>query len=392
MIDLVLLLILLGYAISGFRQGLVVGVLSLGGFLGGAVLAMWLAPQLLGGIAAGPRRSLFVLLTVVVTAWVGQFLGALAGGHLRQLVPPGPLAIADHLAGAVAGVIAVAMVLWFVAGAIRGGPSPALSRAVAGSKVIHTIDDLMPPGIVGLADTFRTAVADSGFPRVFAGVRPERIAPVAPPSPDVMSAQVLARARRSVVKITGQASCGQGQEGSGAVIGQHRVITNAHVVAGVKNPYVQLLGSSRRLSATVVEFDPRRDVAILAVPELTGRVLTLGQDLVHADSAVVAGYPNDGPFRAVPARVRAVEQANGDDIYGGKGAQREVYSLYVSVQPGNSGGPVLDPGGELAGVVFAKSLDDSNTGYALTLNEVRPVIQAGLGATSRVSTGACASG
>jgi S1-C subfamily serine protease len=391
-IDLILLLILLGYAISGFRQGLVVGVLSLGGFLGGAVLAMRLAPEVLGGIDAGPRRSLFVLLAVVITAWTGQFLGALLGGRLRQFVPPGPVATLDHLAGAMAGVVAVAMVLWFVAGAVRGGPSPALSRAVASSKVIHAIDDLMPPSFIGVANAFRTAVGDSGFPRVFAGVGPERIAPVAPPSSNVMSGTVLNRVRRSVVKITGQASCGQGQEGSGAIIGNQRVITNAHVVAGVRNPSVQVNGSSRKYRAMVVQFDPRRDVAILAVPELIGRVLPLGQDLEHADSAVVAGYPNDGPFRAVPARVRAVERANGEDIYGGKGAEREVYSLFVTVEPGNSGGPVLDPKGEVTGVVFAKSLDDANTGYALTLNEVRPVIQAGLSANQRVSTGACALG
>jgi S1-C subfamily serine protease len=391
-IDLVLLLILLGYAVSGFRQGLVVGVLSLGGFVGGAVLAMWLAPQILGGIEAGPRRSLFVLLAVVITAWTGQFLGALLGGRVRQLVPGGLIATADHAAGAVAGVVAVGLVLWFVAGAVRGGPSPTLSRAVASSKVIQTIDNLVPSGLVGVADAFRTAVGDSGFPRVFAGVGPEKISPVAPPDQHVMSTAVLNKARRSIVKITGEASCGRGQEGSGAVIGDHRVITNAHVVAGVTRPSIQLFGSLRKYPATVVAFDPRRDVAILSVPALVGRVLPLGQDLTRAAPAVVAGYPNDGPFRAVPARVRTVERANGEDIYGQKGAEREVYSLYVTVEPGNSGGPVLDPAGEVTGVVFAKSLDDAHTGYALTLNEVRPVIQAGIAASAPVSTGACAVG
>jgi S1-C subfamily serine protease len=391
-IDIVLVLILLGYAISGFRQGLVVGVLSLGGFVGGAVLAMWLAPEFLGGIEAGPRRSLFVLLAVVVTAWIGQFLGAILGGRVRSLVPGGPIATADHAAGAVAGVVAVGLVLWFVAGAVRGGPSPAVSRAVASSRVIQTIDRLVPPGLVGVADAFRTAVGDSGFPRVFAGIGPERITPVEPPDRRVLSAAALEKARAGVVKITGQAVCGRGQEGSGAVIGKQRVITNAHVVAGVTEPSIQLFGSQRKYPATVVAFDPRRDVAILAVPALSGRVLPLGQDLARSDSALVAGYPNDGPFRTEPARVRTVELAIGEDIYGQKGAEREVYSLYVTVQPGNSGGPVLNPQGEVAGVVFAKSLDDAKTGYALTLNEVRPVINAGLTATAPVNTGSCAVG
>jgi S1-C subfamily serine protease len=391
-IDLVLLLVLLGYAVSGFRQGLVVGVLSLGGFVGGAVLAMWLAPSFVQGIDAGPKRSLVLLVTVIVVAWVGQFTGAMLGSSLRRLVPRGPVATADHVAGGIAGVLSVALVLWFVAGAVRGGPSEQLSRAVGDSKVIQTIDNLVPKQFEGVADAFRSAVGSSAFPRVFAGVGPEQIAPVDPPDSRVMSNAIQARIKRSIVKITGAAVCGRGQEGSGAVIAQNRVITNAHVVAGVRSPRVQLADNGKTFPATVVAFDPRKDVAILAVPGLIGRVLPRAADLRRGDSAVVAGYPNDGPYRATTARVRSVVQASGEDIYGAPGAVREVYSLYVTVQPGNSGGPVLNPRGAVVGVVFAKSLDDAKTGYALTLDEVMPVIEAGRRSSTQVSTGSCAVG
>jgi S1-C subfamily serine protease len=392
-IDVVLLLIMLGYAISGFRQGLVVGVLSLGGFVGGAMLAMFIAPVLLGGMEPGPQRSVIVLLAVILTAWVGQFAGALVGGRVREAVPSGPIAGADHVAGAVAGLVAVSLVLWFVAGAVRGAPSPVLSRTVGSSKVIQTIDELVPSEFVGVADTFRDAVGGSTFPRVFAGVGPENIAPVTAPDPNVVRTAAVTRAQRSVVKITGEASsCGRGQEGSGVIIGPQRVITNAHVVAGVTNPRVQVGGVGTRYRAVVVSFDARRDLAVLRVPKLRTNPLPLGTDLRRGDLAVVAGFPNDGPFRASAARVRSIVKASGEDIYGRPGAVREVYSLYVKVQPGNSGGPVLNSAGQVVGIVFAKSLDDDSTGYALTLDESRSVIEAGTQLRDAVSTGGCASG
>jgi S1-C subfamily serine protease len=392
-IDIILVLIMLGYAISGFRQGLVVGLLSLGGFVGGAVLAMFLVPQLVSGLEAGTRRSIITLLAVIFTAWAGQFLGALIGGRIRQAVPEGPVALADHVVGAVAGVLAVALVLWFVAGAVRGGPSEQLSRTVAESKVIRTIDDLVPTGLVGVADKFREAVGSSNFPRVFAGVEPEDIAPVQAPDPALARSAAVAKARQAVVKITGEASsCGRGQEGSGVVIAPQRVVTNAHVVAGVTQPHVQLGGQGRQYNARVVLFDPVRDLAVLAVPKLSAKPLQLAGNLDRADDAVVVGFPNDGPFKVSPARVRSIVRASGEDIYGNEGAIREVYSLYVKVRPGNSGGPVLDPSGKVVGVVFAKSLDDPNTGYALTMAEARSTILAGAAKSAKVGSGDCASG
>lgn len=393
MIDVILLLIMLGYAISGFRQGLVVGVLSLGGFVGGAVLAMLISPLLISSLEPGPRRSVIVLLAVIVTAWVGQFAGAMVGGRLREEVPNGPLASADHVAGAVAGLVAVSLVLWFVADAVRGAPSQALSQAVGSSKVIQTIDEIVPGQFVGVADTFRNAVDGSTFPRVFAGVGPENIAPVSAPNPAVLDTAAVVKARRSVVKITGEAaSCDRGQEGSGVIIADNRVITNAHVVAGVRNPRVQVGGTGRRYAARVVSFDAKRDLAVLAVPDMKTDPLPLGSDLSRGDEAVVAGFPNDGPFQADAARVRSIVRASGEDIYGRPGAVREVYSLFVNVQPGNSGGPVLNSDGEIVGIVFAKSLDDDTTGYALTLDEARSVIEAGARLKKTVSTGDCTSG
>ncbi len=393
MIDLILLVVMVSYAVSGYRQGLVVGVMSLGGFLGGALLAMTLVPALAQNLQPGLQRSFVVLAGVLLLAWLGQFLGALLGGRLRQQLTFRPVQVVDQLFGAIAGLVAVALVVWFVGGALRGSPSPAMSRAVGTSRVLRVIDGVMPDQLGVLAQSFRDAVAGSSFPRVFAGVGPERILPVAPPNPGAMNPAVLKRAAAGIVKITGDArACGRGQEGSGFVVAPNRVATNAHVVAGVRSPSVQVSGVGRLYPARVVLFDPKRDVAILAVSGLPATPLALGTDLRSSDDAVVAGFPRNGAFTAGPARVRSVLKASGEDIYGKPGVVREVYQLYAEVEPGNSGGPMLAVNGSVAGIVFAKSLDDSTTGYALTMSEVRSDITAGIAASTRVATGGCAVG
>jgi S1-C subfamily serine protease len=392
-IDLLLLAILGAYAVSGFRQGLALSALSLGGFVLGAVLAILAVPMIATRLEAGPQRSFGVLAAVLVLAWLGQVLGAVIGGRLREQLPRGSARRVDQGLGAVAGLLAAAIVMWFVGGAVRS--VPAVASAVGSSKVLQTIDAVMPQQAATLASRFRESVAASDFPRVFSAAGPEDISPVDPPDATAIPAAIAARVKAATVKITGDATrCSRTQEGSGAVVAAGRVVTNAHVVSGVSRPQVQLGGTGRRYAAKVVLFDPDRDLAVLAVPGLpTGvRPLPLGPDLDRGSDAAFAGYPRNGPYSLGAARVRSVLRASGDDIYGRPGVVRRVYSLYATVEPGNSGGPMVDPAGALVGVVFAKSLDDARTGYALTMAEARGDIEAGIAAAAAVGTGGCAAG
>jgi S1-C subfamily serine protease len=393
-IDLVLAVVIISYAVSGWRQGLAVGALSLTGFLAGALLAMEIVPPMAEGLDEGLQRTFTVLVSVLLFAWLGQLGGALLGARLRQHLTVRPAQLADQFFGMIAGVVAVVLVVWFVGGALRGSPAPQINRAVSSSRLLSSVDRYMPNELDTLAENFRHAVAGSDFPRVFEGVAPEQILPVPSPDPGAVPGAVLERAKRSIVKIVGDAAeCGRGQEGSGAIVAGQRVVTNAHVVAGVDAPTVQVGGSGERLRARVVLFDPQKDVAVLAVPGLQGPPLPIAAaDLDHGDDAVVAGFPRNGPFSAGAARVRTVIPALGEDIYGKPGVTREVYSLYANVQQGNSGGPLLDTSGRLVGIVFAKSLDDPSTGYALTVKEVAGDIRAGIAAESTVSSGGCAAG
>jgi S1-C subfamily serine protease len=391
-LDAVLLLVLLAYGISGLRQGLVVSVLSLAGFLGGALAGMALLPELVAGWGPGWRRTLITVIGVLLLAWACQVLGALLGRQLRSVLTWRPAQALDQVLGAACALVAVSLVVWFVADAVRAGPLPQLARAVASSLVVDTIDRAVPARAGELSADFRSVVEAQDFPRVFTGIDREPIQPVAEPDASVVE-PAAAVAAGGTVKVTGLAEeCQRGREGSGFVVAPRRVVTNAHVVAGVDAPAVQVAGEGPMLPATVVLFDPARDLAVLAVPDLAAEPLGLGRELEPRADAVVVGFPQDGPFTSVPARVREVVTARGRDIYGQGQVDREVYSLASRVEPGNSGGPLLDAGGSVVGVVFARSLDDAGTGYALTLDEAAPVLQAAEEASTAVDTGPCTTG
>ncbi|MHB8275105.1 MAG: MarP family serine protease [Dermatophilaceae bacterium] len=396
-LDIVLGILLVSYGFTGYRQGFVVSVMSLVGFLSGGALGMWLLPILLRRWHSVDNnvlgRTVVLVFGVFVLASLGQALAIGGGARLRRGLRVKPARVIDSILGAVATVLAVSVLVWFMAGAVRGGAPAPLAKAIGGSRIIQTIDRFVPPQTTRLFAGFRSVLDREGFPRVFEGIQTEPIAPVAPPNGQLAFGPGVARAAASIVKITGVAeSCNRGQEGSGWVVAPERVVTNAHVVAGVSSEHVRIGGTGRSYDARVVVFDPRRDLAVLAVPGLPAPALSRGSDLKRSDGAAVAGFPLDGPYRVDSARVRDVLTATGTDIYGNPGVTREVYSLFARVEPGNSGGPLLSPKGDVVGIVFAKSLDDDNTGYALTLGEAQPVLQAASRSSSPVSTGGCAAG
>ena len=396
-LDLFLAVVLVSYAVIGYRHGFVVSVMSLVGFLGGGALGMWLLPDLLRNWdtvdSNALSRTLVLVLGVFLLAALGQGSAVAAGSRIRSELRDQPGRVADSVLGAVATVLAVSVLVWFLAGAVRAGAQTPLARAIGTSRVISTIDRFVPAQTGRLFAGFQSVLDSEGFPRVFDGVRAEPIAPISPPDSQLVFGGGVARAASSIVKITGVASsCNRDQEGSGWVVAPERVVTNAHVVAGTSTESVRIDGVGRSYDARVVVFDPRRDLAVLSVPGLPAPVSRLGANLQRAAGAVVAGFPLDGPYRLDTARVRDVLTATGADIYGNPGVVRQVYSLYARVQPGNSGGPLLSPSGAVVGIVFARSLDDDKTGYALTLDEARPVLEAASSSASPVSTGGCVAG
>ena len=389
LLDLLLIGAGLLFAVSGYRQGFVVGALSFVGFLGGGVLGAQVAPALArtGPLARFPQ-ALVGLVVVFVLASLGQLLATTLGGVLRNRLVWRPARVVDAVAGAGVSVVSVLLVAWLVGTAVAGSRFTLLSSQVRRSEVLHAVDGVVPGQTRSLFTAFRRLVGDRGFPEVFGGLVPTRARPIEPPDPALARSRVVAGSRDRVFKVTGVAdACSRRIEGTGFLFAPERVMTNAHVVAGVRNPSV-LLGRTQ-LAATVVLYDSARDIAVLRVPGLSGSPLVFGGRGRVGDGAVVLGYPQDGPFRADPARIRGIQQARGPDIYQTATVEREIYALRARVRPGNSGGPLLSPSGQVLGVVFAAAADDPQTGYALTGREVAADAAAGRAATTRVGTRGC---
>ena len=393
-VDVALLVILAAYAWSGWRQGLVAAVLGLVGLVAGAFLGARIAPGLLeqhAGIdLATPVGTLVVLGVLLLLATLGQGVMLLLAARVRTVIRGSGLSLLDNLLGAIAVFVASSVVVWVVAGAMRTGGPPPLRTAIAQSTVVRAVDTVMPPSAGRLVDGVTSALDRGGFPRVFEGLGPEPIASV--PAPDGAMARdpEVAAALRSVIHVRAEAPrCGQTQVGSGWVASPGLVVTNAHVVAGSQAIRLSVDGEGPEVAARIVAFDPQRDVAVLAAPALRAPALVPGEQLSRGDDAALAGFPGDQGLWVGAARVRAVLDARGADIYGDYGATRETYSLRATVRRGASGGPMVDTDGHVVGMVFATSLDDPQTGYAMTIDEVSAVL-AGVRAGDRaVSSGRC---
>ncbi|HTW21435.1 MAG TPA: MarP family serine protease [Mycobacteriales bacterium] len=392
-LDVVLIVVCIGFAISGYRQGFIIGFLSFVGFIGGGVLGARYASDLHSHFSLGLDAAFYGLLVVLLGAMVGQLLATLLGAALRREMTWRPLRMADSLAGGVVSVLSVLLVAWLLGAAIANTSAGGVSREVRNSSVLEGVDKLVPSVANTWFASFRRLLDQdldrNGFPPVFGGIGSIDVAPVSPPDPKLAHSRAVVDAQPDVVKVTGIAdSCSRALEGSGFLYGPNRVMTNAHVVAGVGSPKV-ITADGRQLSATVVLYDPERDVAVLDVPGLNGTPLSFAGPVGRGKSAIVLGYPENGPFTARAARVRGVQDARGPDIYQDREVTRQIYSLYSTVLPGNSGGPLITPAGRVAGVVFAAAVGDPRTGYALTAHEVAPDAVSGLRAHTQVSTEGC---
>jgi S1-C subfamily serine protease len=261
-----------------------------------------------------------------------------------------------------------------------------VTTAIRDSALLGAVQNAMPDTTPSWFSRATSALTEAGFPQVFNPFENESTAEVAKPSGDSVTARATEAARTSTVKIEGAAG-NQGREGSGFVYAREHVMTNAHVVAGIDRPSVRIGGVGRSYEARVVLFDPNRDVAVLYVPGLRAPVLRFDDHAGRGDSAVVAGYPQDGDLNLQAATVANRVRANGSTIYNDATVTREIYSIRSTVRPGNSGGPLLTTDGRVYGVVFARSTSDDETGYVLTADEVAPDARRAATATAPVGTG-----
>lgn len=397
-LDIVLLVLTVLSAVAGYRRGLICGVTSFVGLLLGALLGARVAPAIARALLKAPSSTIaadhavgqrtVTLVTVVVLAGLGHALGYALGARVRTRVLPRRLQPVDGAGGAVVSAATLLVLAWLLGAALASAPFAGLANQIHRSLVLQIVNRAVPPAGQSAASSLLREMQRHALPAV-AGPFDTLLAPtVQPPNPAVVPGAAHAAAA-SIVKVTGDApSCSRGIEGSGFVYAPDRVLTNAHVVAGVSAPTVAVPGGGT-LPARVVLYDPNRDIAVLDVPGLRVAALSFAPQAASGASAVVAGYPEDGPFTAVPARIAALAKISGPNIYQNRTVTRQIYTIRAVVRPGNSGGPLLDPAGQVDGVVFATSVDQSDVGYALSAAEVSPDAAAGRSATAAVSTQGC---
>jgi hypothetical protein len=366
-------------AMQGLRSGFIVGALSLLGFLVGAFVGTRIGPLLLPGGSESPYAPLFGLFGAVLAGSV--LAGGLEGVGImvrRRLAIPG-FGPVDAGLGALLSVLIALGMAWLAGAVILQVPqaSTDLRRAVQRSAILRGLNDVLPPSGVILHALARY----DPFPSVEG---PEANVPA--PTAKIARDPDVRRAAGGVVKVLGSA-CGLGVEGSGWIARPGIVVTNAHVVAGEDDTVVRLGGTGPDLRAHAIAFEPVDDIAVLRVDGLGGRPLAVAAQARPGAPAAVLGFPHNGSYTVTPARLGATRRVISQDAYGRGPVTRMMLSLRGRVRHGNSGGPIVDEQGRVAGTVFAASTGTRRRGgFAVPNSVVKRILGSARGP---VDTGPC---
>jgi S1-C subfamily serine protease len=381
-LDVLLLVLLALSAWGGYRRGALLQLAGLAGMVVGFVVGAWLAPHTAELVRTDPARAVVALGTVLGLGALGDALGSLLGVRLRRRAHATRFQKADAVGGASLSVAALVLAIWFLALNLAAGPFPALARTLHRSAVVRAVDAVLPPP-PSLSAQLGTVLDILGFPDVFAGLPPPPAEPV-PQPPGGLAGRAAADARDSVVLVSGPA-CDRILQGTGFVVADDLVLTNAHVIAG-GSPQVEWSG--RIFDAVPVLFDEDLDAAVLRVDGLDAPSLTLlPEEVDRGEGGAVLGFPSQD-YTEQGAAVRRALDAVGRDIYGDDEVRRRIYEIQVTVRPGNSGGPFVLPGGRAAGLIFGASVTNPDLGYAIASPRLIALVEDAARA-GEVATGRC---
>ena len=387
-LDWLLLVLVLAYALSGYWQGFVTGAFATTGLVLGGLLGVWLAPKVLGDANPSLFVSLGALFIVILAASLGQAILQFSGARVRERITWQPVRALDAVGGAALSAVAVLLVSWALGVAVAGAGLGGVSPMVRNSSVLAWVDEMLPDSADGVLNAFNNVVGTTFFPRYLEPFAPERIIEVGPGPRRLLTDPDVEAAGPAVLKVRGTNDCGRGVEGTGFVYSAGRLMTNAHVVAGVDEPEVIIDDSS--VTAEVVYYNSDLDIAVLELDTSGVPSLAFDREAQPQDGVAILGYPQDGPYNVQPGRIRAEQRLRSPNIYGEGTVIREVFSLRGLVRPGNSGGPIVSSAGDVVGVVFAASVTDRDTGYAITADQVGRSATVGISRDDPVSTGDCA--
>jgi S1-C subfamily serine protease len=386
-VDVIIVLLAAAAAHRGWRRGLLSQAFEFGGGFVGLVAGIALGPRVatLFTDQPGLEGALISLLVVFIMLSVGQTAGFIVGHRFGEAATKARLGLPNSVGGAGLGIVVVVVSFWLVGSAIANASSRPVARAFRQSSLLRTVNRVMPqpPDVLAYLSQYLNT---SGFPQVFAGL-PRPLAPQVDLPSNSVAVDAIVAAQNSTVRLITPA-CGGTQLGSGWVVSDSEVVTNAHVVAGGSDVIVQDAAGDH--SGQVVLFDAATDIAVVRTSGLAGPPLELDVQLQpRGTGGATLGFPGGGELEAHRAAVQDEYDARGLDIYGRSTVTRSVYELRSPVRQGDSGGPFVLANGDVAGMVFAASTSNQGTGYALTGAEIEDEVQEGMAATTTASTGSC---
>ncbi|MDH4141211.1 MAG: MarP family serine protease [Chloroflexota bacterium] len=389
-IDVIAILLVILAVLLGYRSGALPQLSGLLGAVAGGALAILALPLLaepIGDIPPG-FRPFVVLAGLLVAVILGEWIGSAIGRRFARALGTGALSSADRAAGAFVGAAQALLIVWLAGGLLAIGSVPRLTDTARTSEVVRGLDAVLPPPTevaAGLGELLDTTY----LPEVFVGFEPLPRPAVDRPTSAAVQA-FAASAAASTMRVTA-AACGLVSSGSGILVADRYVVTNAHVIAGAHGDGIRVSTADGTLAdATVVLFDPDFDVALLHTDRIAATPLRFAStDPERGDVGAALGYPGGGGLKVIPAAVTGVYAATGRDIYGRDPIRREVLELRAEINRGDSGGPFILPDGTVGGLVFAEARTSDDVGYALAPTAVATRIAAGLGRTSAVTTGDC---
>jgi len=386
LVDILIIIFGISALYRGKEIGFVRQLFSTVGFFAGLLLGVWLRQYVPSFVNTTQETVVFTLVVTLGLALLFMLAGEYVGVRLKQHVAERRANVYDNGFGAILAAITLLLTAWLVAAILITLPLPNIRSAINDSRIIRQLNNLLPdaPGVI---QSFGNFIDPNSFPQVFVGQEPTPSDSVNLPSLGSL-AKAVEQSRASVVRIEGQ-GCGGIVDGSGFVVGEDLVATNAHVVAGIKKPFVQ--DGNGNHNSTVIWFDPDLDFAVLRVSNLAGKSLVLSNDSVASGTAAAAlGYPGGGAFSAKPAAVLNQFIARGKNIYGTQTTNRDVFEIQADIIAGNSGGPLIVKDGSAIGMVFAESTTYEHIGYALTASQISAELKQAIAQDRTVGTGRCA--
>lgn len=370
-VDVIIVVIALFAMVSGWRQGGLSAALSLAGVLGGGVIGLRILPGIMRNIDGESARFIIALLVVAGAVVIGYTIGSVIGGKLRDLIRTRTVLRIDSVAGALVQVITTVLVVWLVIVPVAGNNSGDLGTSVRGSSILSGVSRIAPSWLEALPSQTATYFGDSGFPVITDPFTDVPDTEVDAPDSALANTPAVQQTRGSVVRVVGEAEqCQRILQGTGFAVAPDTIMTNAHVVAGTENVVLETVDGDA--SAEVVYYNPAEDIALVRTTDGTSLSPLDWADAPgdHNQDSIVMGFPLGGDFQATPARIREMFDVSGPDIYADTRVDREAYTLRGTVVQGNSGGPLIDTNGKVLGLVFGAAVGDSDTGYALTKDEV----------------------